>query len=96
MVQTIAVSTDVGERAPSHVRTRPRRSRFYVGISMAMIAIVVAGFWGSYFGPMLRGNVTRPWVVQLHGAVYVGWMALLLAQVVLVAKIGRASCRERV
>jgi hypothetical protein len=61
------------------------RSRFYVGISVAMIAIVVTGFWASYFGPMLRGTVARPWVIQLHGAVYVGWMALLLAQVVLVA-----------
>jgi hypothetical protein len=93
-VQTIAATTSVVELAPSQARTRPRRSRFYVGISVAMTAIVVVGFWASYFGPMLRGNVARPWVIQLHGAVYAGWMALLLAQVALVAG-GRTRTHRR-
>lgn len=51
-----------------------------------MIVIVVVGFWPSYFGPLLRGNVTRPLVIQLHGLVFVGWMALLLTQVILAAR----------
>jgi hypothetical protein len=68
------------------VRSTPGRSRFYTSICLLMTAIVVVGFWPSYFGPMLRGNITRPWVIQLHGIVFVGWMALLLAQVVLVAR----------
>ena len=72
--------------AASSTRTRPRRSRFYVGVSLLMTAIVVVGFWPSYFGPMLHGKVARPWVIQLHGVVFTGWMALLLAQVVLVAR----------
>ena len=32
---------------------------------------------------MLRGNLARPLVLQLHGLVFIGWMALLLVQVAL-------------
>ena len=80
------LSASIGSPARSLTRAYPRRSRFYVGISLLMITIVALGFWPSYFGPMLRGNIARPWVIQLHGVVYVGWMALLLAQVMLVAR----------
>lgn len=59
-----------------------------------MTVIVVVGFWPSYFGPMLRGVVARPWILQLHGAVYVGWLLLLLAQVALVAT-GRTSVHRK-
>jgi hypothetical protein len=55
---------------------------------------VVVGFWATYFGPMLRGVVARPWVIQLHGAIYVGWLLLLLAQVALVAKRRVAAHRQ--
>ena len=72
----------------------PGRSRFYASVCLLMTAIVAVGFWPSYFGPMLRGNVTRPWVIQLHGIVYVGWMALLLTQVVLVVR-GRTRLHRR-
>src|SRR5436190_4719895 len=93
-VQTIAATTALGKQTAPEARARPGRSRFYVGLSVAMTALVVAGFWGSYFGPMLRGNVARPWVIQLHGAVYAGWMVLLLAQVALVAG-GRTRTHRR-
>ena len=74
---------------------RPARSRFYVGLTALMIAVVVVGFWPTYFGPMLRGNVARAAVVQLHGLVFVGWMALLMAQVVLAAR-GRIDLHKRI
>ena len=75
-------------------RTFRGRSRFYPGVCVLMTAIVVVGFWPSYFGPALRGNVARPWIIQLHGIVYVGWMALLMAQVLLVAR-GRTRTHRR-
>jgi hypothetical protein len=59
-----------------------------------MTLIVIVGFWPSYFGPMLRGVVARPWIIQLHGIVYVGWMLLLLAQVALVAT-GRTRAHRK-
>ena len=68
----------------------PMQSRlpryFFPALSVFMLAIVIAGFWPSYFGPLVReGSVLRPLVIHFHGAVYMGWMALLLLQVALAA-----------
>src|SRR5262245_12556425 len=71
------------------------KTRFYVGLTAFMVGIVVVGFWPSYFGPMLRGNVARPLVIQLHGLVFVGWMALLVTQVVLAMR-GRVDLHRKV
>ena len=76
------------------VRSRVH-TRFYVALTAFMVAIVVAGFWPSYFGPMLRGNIERPAVIQIHGLVFVGWMALLIAQVVFAAR-GQIQLHRRV
>jgi hypothetical protein len=65
---------------------RPARSRFYFAMALFMTGIVIAGFWPSYYGPLLRGSLDRHWVIHIHGAVFTGWMALLLAQVILVAR----------
>jgi len=59
---------------------------FYVGLSFLMVAIVLVEFWPSFFGPLLRGHADRPFVLQLHGVVFIGWMALLVAQVVYAAR----------
>jgi len=59
-----------------------------------MTAIVLAGFWPSYYGPLLRGAAARPWVLHLHGAVFIGWMVLLLTQVALVAT-GRTAAHRK-
>jgi hypothetical protein len=71
------------------------RRRFYVGLAAFMCAIVLVGFWPSYFGPALGGNIARPWIIQLHGLIFVGWMVLLMAQVLLVAR-GRTRDHRRV
>jgi hypothetical protein len=83
-----AIDSSIGFEVPAGpvVRAARRgRSPLYTGLAVLMTAIVVGGFWRSYFGPALRGNIARPWVIQLHGVVFVGWMLLLLAQVGLVA-----------
>jgi hypothetical protein len=76
-------------------RTRARPRRFYLAITLILIAMVVRGFWPSYFGPLLSGGVTRPWIIHLHGVIFVGWMALLLAQASLVF-MGRVRLHRRV
>ncbi len=65
---------------------RTARSQFYVGVGAFMCALVLVGFWPSYFGPALRGHIERPAVIQVHGLIFVGWMALLMTQVVLAAR----------
>jgi hypothetical protein len=94
-VQIIAVSS--GDRTATAMARRPKtaRSRFHVGLALFMAAIVITGFWPSYFGPMLRGNMTRPMVIQLHGLVFTGWMALLVLQVTLAAR-GKVQLHRRV
>lgn len=83
MTTTTAGAAEVTMRAG----VRPRvRSRFYVGLSAIMAGIVIVGFWPSYFGPMLAGNIARPAVIQAHGLIFVGWMVLLMAQVILAAR----------
>ena len=76
------------------VSTRSWTRRFYVAITLILMGIVVRGFWPSYFGPLLNGGVTRPGIIHLHGAVFSGWMVLLLAQVSLVAT-GRVRMHRR-
>lgn len=82
---------------PRHAVVLPSRSwtrRFYVGITLILMAMVIRGFWPSYFGPLFTGGVTRPWVIHLHGAVFSGWMVLLLTQVSLIAT-GRMQVHRR-
>ena len=62
------------------------RPRFYVGLASFMTLMVLVGFWPSYFGRFLSGIPTRPWVIHLHGAIFAGWMALLVTQVILAAR----------
>jgi len=82
----MGIAADSRISAPGVAVARRGRTRFYAGLSAFMSALVVVGFWPSYFGPLLRGNVSRPAVIQAHGLVFVGWMALLMAQVVLAAR----------
>lgn len=74
---------------------RTARSRFYVGLGAFMCLLVLVGFWPSYFGPALRGQIARPAVIQVHGLIFVGWMALLMTQVVLAAR-GRIRAHRTV
>lgn len=62
------------------------RRRFYVALSLVIAAIVFMGFWPTYFGPMLAGNVDKPPVIHLHATVYVGGLALFITQTVLAAR----------
>jgi len=75
-----------GDLDVSSMRPRLESRRLYMGLSVFMTAIVIVGFWAPYFGPLLRGAASRPWLIHLHGMVFVGWMALLLVQVLLVSQ----------
>ncbi|HEV8395767.1 MAG TPA: hypothetical protein VGQ37_15920 [Vicinamibacterales bacterium] len=89
----IAADTHLG--APRVAAPHRVRPRIYTGLSALMVGIVVVGFWPSYFGPMVRGNIERPAIIQIHGLVFVGWMALLMAQVALAAR-GRIQLHRKV
>ncbi len=70
-----------------HTRPRARaaRSKTYVGLALMIAAIVLVGFSRSFYGTFVA-NAAHPWIIHVHAAVYVGWLALLLAQAVLAAR----------
>ena len=75
-------------------RLKSRSRYFFPVFSILMIAVVFTGFWPSYFGPLItQGRVVRPLIIHLHGAIFLGWMALLIAQVILAA-IGKVRAHR--
>ena len=87
---------------PASISTSPTTHRgswshrFYLLLTLALIGTVLVGFWPSYYGSLLGGGGTsRAWIMHLHGAIYSGWMLLLLLQVGLAAT-GRIAAHRRV
>jgi hypothetical protein len=90
------MSTDDIGRAPAATAGRalpktwrlPATWRVYVPLAFLAGALAVAGFWPSYFGPLLTGTgafraLPLPHgmsVIHVHAAVYMGWLVLVIAQ----------------
>lgn len=75
------VATAVPIQRPKVGAPTRTRSPFHVWLALWMLAIVVIGFWPTYFAPTLRGTLAIPTIVHVHGVVFLGWMTLLVAQV---------------
>lgn len=71
----------------------PRKA--YLAIALFLTLMVAWGFWPSYYGPLVRGGVARPWWIHFHAAVFAGWMMLLVTQSWLVAS-GRVRLHRRI
>jgi hypothetical protein len=62
------------------MQQRAVRNPFYVGLTLLVTAIALAGFWPTYFGPLFAGTVEKPPVIHVHAAIYVGWLGIFVAQ----------------
>jgi len=69
-----------------------RRTRFFLGLAIAMLTLVVVGFartfylrpfFGAIDGPT-RG-ATLPWHLVVHGSVMTAWFSLVVTQTLLIA-----------
>ena len=76
-----------------HAYGKMRWSFVIVGGVVALI--VVAGFWDSYYRPLLGGASGHSGVIHFHAAVYLGWVALFLIQAAL-AGTGRIRMHRQV
>ena len=74
-------------------RARTTHKGFYVGVSLLIVAIVLAGFAPSFLN--MAVGPPRPWFLHAHGAIYLGWLALLVYQAVLAAR-GKIALHRRV
>ena len=80
--------------ADTRPKARTGRSKIYVGLALMITAIVFAGFSPSFYGTFVEG-ARHPWIIHVHAAVYVGWLALLIAQAALAAR-GQIAVHRKV
>lgn len=76
-----------------------RRRSVYIGLTLLITFLGILGFWPTYFGPLLAGSVSAPFIIHFHATVFVGWLAIFIAQVAFAAsgrmawhfRLGRAA-----
>ena len=90
-----AATTAAAAEKPRIAATPRVRSRFHVWLGFWMVAIVLIGFWPTYFWPLLRGTLAIPTVVHAHALVFLGWMAVLMTQVIVAAR-GNVRLHRRI
>lgn len=71
-----------------------RERRFFTGISIALAAVVFAGFAPSYFLKVHFGAAPLSPVIHVHGILFTAWIGLLIAQSSLIAA-GRVSLHRK-
>ncbi len=79
----------------AHANRRSLDRGIYVSAAMAICALVVAGFWPSYFSKLFSAK-SQPLtvLVHVHGALMTAWIALFIVQVSLVT-MGRVDLHRR-
>lgn len=66
------------------ISSRDRGTFFYLAMAGSAVAAALAGFSTTYFLPMARGRFDGPSVAHIHGVLFFAWLALMLAQPVLI------------
>lgn len=62
-------------------RARPiGRTRFYLWLSLACLAIGVGGFFATYWLQVALGAFSGTALMHIHGLVFTGWLVLLVGQ----------------
>jgi hypothetical protein len=80
---------------PRSMRLPASAARIYIPVAVLATLIALIGFWSRYFGPLLAGTLETVPIIHVHAVVYVGWLALVIAQAALAAT-GRTALHVRV
>jgi hypothetical protein len=76
-------------------RTRTAtRDRFFLGMTLAMAAVVLAGFTPTLFGRAFFNVPKMPTYLYLHGATITAWFLLMVAQATLAGRNNLALHRR--
>jgi len=60
---------------------RPRtRNSIVIPLALLAAALAIAGFWPSYFGPLVQGRPHVAWFFHLHAWIFLGWIGLVILQ----------------
>lgn len=63
-----------------------KRSRVFVFFGLAAAVVALIGFAKTFFLPLLTGAFSAPLIIYLHAVCLFGWVALFLAQSLLVQR----------
>lgn len=86
------MATVIVDGAPAGARSA--RGPFYVGVSLLIVATVLAGFAPSFIR-IATDDQPLPLIMHVHASIYLGWLALLVCQTVLAAR-GKIAAHRRV
>jgi hypothetical protein len=64
----------------------PGRRHFFAAFGTLSVVLAVTGFSQSFFVPLARRALVVPPIVYIHGALFLGWVTLLLVQTLLVGR----------
>ena len=79
---------------PTRVRAS-RRLRPYLPIAILALVVAIVGFWANYYGRILTGTVTTAPIIQVHAAIFIGWLLIVITQATLAAR-GRLALHMRI
>lgn len=68
------------------VKLPTQRSRYFLTAACLALAVVIIGFWKTFFLPSFEGTFTAPPVIYVHGALLFAWTLFLVLQSVLIRR----------
>ena len=77
------MATVVSPTAPERPGTRLRP---YLPIAIFALCVAFVGFWANYYGRIFTGTVITPPIIQVHAAILIGWLLLVITQATLAAR----------
>ena len=93
-MNTTSPEADAKGKISARFSTLPGDHRFFSFMAVLTAVTIVAGFGQTYVPKVVAGAPAVPFIVHLHAAIFVCWLALFVAQTALVLT-GRTAVHRR-
>jgi hypothetical protein len=94
MNTTLSANATKGGSASRRFQTLPGDHRFFSCMAIVTAATILAGFSSTYLPKVVSGAPALPPIIHLHAAVFASWLAVFVAQTILVLS-GRTDVHRR-